>query len=133
MSIKQSKTDPFRRGVDLFVGLTGTDLCPVAAILDYLTHWRRCRGSLFRFSSGEFLTRKRFVDSVRAALAETDIDQRKYCRHSFRIGVATTAAARGVEDSVIKTLGRWESVAYLQYVRLPRDQLTGCARVLAEP
>ena len=34
--IKQSKMDPFRRGIDLFVGRTGSDLCPVAALLDYL-------------------------------------------------------------------------------------------------
>lgn len=27
--IKQSKTDPFRKGVDLFVGKTGSGLCPV--------------------------------------------------------------------------------------------------------
>ena len=37
--IKQSKTDPFRRGVDLFLGLTHTDLCPVATILGYLVVW----------------------------------------------------------------------------------------------
>ncbi len=35
--IKQSKTDPFRRGVDLFVGRTFSVLCPVAAVLDYLS------------------------------------------------------------------------------------------------
>ena len=28
VSIKQSKTDPFCRGVNLFLGKTGTDLCP---------------------------------------------------------------------------------------------------------
>ena len=32
----QSKTDPFRKGVDLFIGRTGTDLYPVAAVLNYL-------------------------------------------------------------------------------------------------
>ena len=29
--MKQSKTDPFRKGVALFVGASGTDLCPVAS------------------------------------------------------------------------------------------------------
>ena len=47
----------------------------------------------------------------------------KYSGHSFRIGAATTAASVGVEDSLIKTLGRWESSAYLLYVRVPRDRL----------
>ena len=71
------------------------------------------------------------MEIVREALRRTGIDQQKYCGHSFRIGAATTAATKGVEDSVIKTLGRWESVAYLQYVRLQRKQLTSYARVLA--
>ena len=31
--IKQSKTDPFRNGVQLLIGKTGTKLCPVAAML----------------------------------------------------------------------------------------------------
>jgi len=36
VSIKRSKTDPFRRGVDLFFGKSGSDLCAVLAILNYL-------------------------------------------------------------------------------------------------
>ena len=34
--IKQSKTDPFRKGVHLFIGRTQSDICPVRAILNYL-------------------------------------------------------------------------------------------------
>ena len=112
ITIKQSKTDPFRKGMNLYVGRTGTDLCPVAAVLSYLTHRGSAPRPLFVFRSGIYLTRKRFVDRVRAALRQTDVDQRKYCGHSFRIGAATTAATKRIEDSVIKTLVRWESVAY---------------------
>ena len=53
--IKQSKTDPFRQGVDLFLGRTHTDL----AILGYLVV--RGAGPLFRFADGRPLTRSRFV------------------------------------------------------------------------
>ena len=35
VTIKQSKTDPFRKGVGIFVGRTESDICPVAALLDY--------------------------------------------------------------------------------------------------
>ena len=83
------------------------------------------------FTSGHFLTTKCFVELVRAALACTDVDQRKDGDHSLRTGAATTAVERGFEDSVIKTLGRWESVAYLQYVRLSQEQLTAYDGVLA--
>ena len=34
--IKQSKTDPFRQGVHLCLGKTGSLVCPVNAILAYL-------------------------------------------------------------------------------------------------
>jgi len=57
ISIKQSKTDPFRKGVDLFVGRTSSDLCPVAAMLSYLERRGTGPGPLFKFSDGRFLTR----------------------------------------------------------------------------
>ena len=36
--LKQSKTDPFRHGVNIYVGQTGSELCPVAAILALCSH-----------------------------------------------------------------------------------------------
>ena len=36
ISIKQSKTDPFRKGVCLAIDQTGTPLCPVVAVLDFV-------------------------------------------------------------------------------------------------
>lgn len=133
ISIKQSKTDPFRRGVDLYVGRTGSDLCAVSAMLSYLSVRGMTPGPLFRFADGRTLSRQLFVEAVRDGLQKAGIDQSKYCGHSFRIGAATTAAARGIEDSLIKTLGRWESLAYLQYVKLPRSQLAGVSNILASP
>ena len=131
VNIKQSKTDPFRKGVYLYLGRTGTDLCPVAALLDFLQARGTAPGMLFTFEDGRLLTRQRFVDLVRDALQKAGVPREKYSGHSFRIGAATTAAARGVEDCIIQTLGRWESLAYLRYVRLPREQLAGYSTLLA--
>ena len=86
---------------------------------------------MFRYSDGRPLTRARFAAEVRAALRKAGVDHSKYCTHSFRIGTAITAAVRGIEDSVIKTLGRWESLAYLWYVRIPRDKLINYSNRLA--
>ena len=78
------------------------------------------------------MTREVFVAKVREALSEAGFDPLKFAGHSFRIGAASTAASRGVEDSLIKTLGRWRSSAYLLYVRIPRERLAGLSTTLAD-
>ena len=128
--IKQSKTDPFRKGIDLFMGRTASDICPVRALLNYLIVRGKTEGPLFTFADGSYLTRQRLVDAVRQALEKAGLDPKKYSGHSFRIGAATAAAERGMEDSVIKTLGRWRSLAYLEYIKIPREQLAGYSRLL---
>ncbi len=35
--LRQSKTDPYATGVYIFLGKTGTTICPVAALLSFLT------------------------------------------------------------------------------------------------
>ena len=54
INIKQSKTDPFRRGVNLYVGRTGSDLCAVSAMLSYLTARGMGPGPLFRFADAHY-------------------------------------------------------------------------------
>jgi hypothetical protein len=131
--LKASKTDPFRRGVDVYLGRTGNDLCPVSAIAAYLVVRGRGRGPFFNFTSGAPLSRERLVQCLREALAKVGIDASKYAGHSFRIGAATTAARVGVEDSLIQTLGRWKSAAYLLYIRVPRETLSAVSGRLAAP
>ena len=87
-------------------------MCPVAAILAYMVLRKPGEGPLFHFKDDRPLTRVHFVSQVREALGQVRIIYSKYARHSFRIGAATTVAARGIQDSLIKTLGRWASVAY---------------------
>ena len=58
ITIKQSKTDPFRKGMNIFLGKTSSDLCPVAAIFNYLLERGSQKGPLFLLSDGKFLTRQ---------------------------------------------------------------------------
>jgi len=116
--------------VNPYLGKTSSDLSPVMALLNYLVLRGQDGGPLFRLSDGRPLTRQRLVEAVRQALDEAGLDSSKYCGHSFRIGAATAAAERGMEDSIIKTLGRWRSLAYLEYVRIPREQLAQYSRLL---
>lgn len=131
VTIKASKTDQFRKGVDIYVGRTNNELCPVAAILAYVASRGDDSGFLFRFEDGRLLTKDRFISNVRLALSEAGIDSSSYSGHSFRIGAATTAGRKGVSSEKIKTLGRWESAAYLLYVRLSREELSSISALIS--
>ena len=130
--LKSSKTDPFRKGVDLYVGRTNNDLCPISAMTAYLSIRGGGDGPLFHFLNGKPLTRERFVSKVREALSTAGIEETKFAGHSFRIGAATTAAQCGINDATIQLLGRWESMAYLLYVRTPRDKLAAVSATIGK-
>lgn len=132
IQIKASKTDPFWKGVTIHVGRTNNDLCPVAALAAYTTIRGNHKGPFFVLENQAPLTREQFVKLTKEKLAAAGIDSSFYSGHSFRIGAATTAAACGVEDSLIQTLGRWKSAAYLLYVRVPREKLANLTTILAK-
>ena len=132
VTLKGSKTDQARQGIKLFVGRTNNDLCPVAAMLTYLSVRGFDRGPLFKTEQGLPLTRAKLVALLKTALTAAGIDPTRYSGHSFRIGAATTAAANGVSDATIQTLGRWASDAYLRYIRLPQQSLAQLSAALGK-
>ena len=132
LNLKASKTDPFRKGVEVVLGKTDNELCPVTALLAYLALRGSGPGFLFLFADGRPLTKQRFIQRVRQALSAVGVDSSRYAGHSFRIGAATTASARGLNDSTIQMLGRWQSSAYQLYIRTPRDTLASFSAVLSD-
>ena len=50
--LMQSKMDPFRQGVDIYLGRTSTTKCPITAMLVYLARRDREAGPLFLCSDG---------------------------------------------------------------------------------
>ena len=132
ITIKASKTDPFRQGVTLFIGASGGTLCPVSAVLNYMVAWGRSPGQLFIWNDGWYLTREGLVARVRSALSAAGYREKDYAGHSFRIGAATTASRCGVQDSLIKTLGRWESTAYTRYIRTAPEVLCKVSKTLLQ-
>ena len=67
------------------------------------------------------------MSEVRNALTDLGYNCALYTGHSFRIGAATTAAQRGLQDSLIKVLGRWESAAYTVYIQTAPEVLCSVA------
>ena len=125
------RQDPFRHGVDIYMGRTNTELCPKAAILAYVAIRPSSPGPFFIMKDGSPLTRTQLVVAVRQALNTVGLDTTGYSWHSFRIGAATSAARAGLQDSPIKMLGRWQSSVYHWYIRTPRDCLAAVSWQLA--
>ena len=121
--IKSSKTDPFRVGCVIYVGRGNSIICPVAALGNFLALRGPSPGPLFCFANGRPLTRQRLSSMVQSILHSAGYHG-SYSGHSFWIGTATTAAARGVPNHLIKTLGWWSSDAYQRYIRTPIGILT---------
>ena len=121
LRIKASKTDQFRKGVDIFLGRTHNQLCPVEALLAYIAKRGKEQGLLFRFEDQHLLTKDRFVSRIREVLSRAGVNEKLYSGHSFRIGAATTAGRKVLSSEKIQTLGRWESSAYFMSESLGKN------------
>ena len=130
MSANKAKQD--RSFQDVFLSSPCSDVCPVDALLQYLTVRNSSPGPLFILQSGTPLTRTYLVTHLQSALQQAGLDQSQYNGHSFRIGAATTAAQQGIGDAMIQTLGRWRSDAYKVYIKLPQAQLAAISKKLVQ-
>lgn len=82
-------------GVSVLLGRTGLDLCPVSAILGYMVRQGAGPGIFFQFEDAC----NHLVARKREALKHAAIDADKFAGHSFQMGVATTAAQKGLADN----------------------------------
>ena len=84
--VKQSKTDPFQKEIDLFLQKMVSLVCQEVVLLDYLQEQGIGSAPLIRYRHGCALNRPRFAAAVRSALKKAGVDQAKYCMHSFGLG-----------------------------------------------
>ena len=123
VTLKSSKTDSFRQGHSLVVARCSSLLCPVSAMQQYFILAQPQPGPLFSFQSGRFLTRCAVTHLFRDSARSAGLPYKSLKGHSFRIGAASTAAAAGLPDWLIKVLGRWSSDCYQLYIRTPESVL----------
>ena len=58
VSIRKSKTDPFRHGCTITIWATPTALCPIQAMERFLSRYCYTQGPRFRLSNGSLLSRR---------------------------------------------------------------------------
>ena len=116
--IKGSKTDPFRKGCFIHIGIGRRPLCAVRAVMNYLALRGDAPGPLFLLQNGQPLSRNTLTDWLRQIMASARVPG-NFSSHSFRIGAATVAARTGVPDHLIQSMGRLSSNACQLYIRTP--------------
>lgn len=118
LSMRNYKHSDTSRPTDIIV-YKDKPVCSVTLLLDYLTARGPDAGSLFCWSNNTAITRSYFTQCLSQALSFSGLDTKVYRSHSFRIGAASWAAAKGMSDAQIRTFGRWKSTAFLRYIRTP--------------
>ena len=91
--------------------------CPLESLKAFISVRGSEPGPLFALPSGLGISRSWFDLKLKTLLKVCHFDSSCFKGHSFRIGGATLAAARGFSDSQIRALGRWQSDAFKKYIR----------------
>ena len=92
---------------------TESKYCPVERILEYLSARGPISGLLFCWPNGAPIKKSFFVEKLNVSLTFCSLHPSLYKSHSFCIGVASWASAKGFSDSQIRQLGRWRSNAFV--------------------
>ena len=104
----------------LFPPIPGDVLCPVTAVREYLDLRPKTSSKtpFFLDLDGLPLVARVFNDVLRSVLTRMSIPNVElYTSHSFRVGAASDAFALNIPVSDIQALGRWQSEAFMYYVR----------------
>ena len=95
-------------------------ICPVRALQEYLNYRGLESGPLFALANLKPVPREFFIKHLRNTLSFCGFPLDRYKSHSFRIGGASYYAEIGFSDAQIRLLGRWDSDAFLKYIRSQR-------------
>lgn len=118
ITIKGSKTDPFREGAIVTLPKLKSRLCPINTMREYLVNKRRGEGPLFQWENGSYLTRENIAQIFSKYFDDVNLNT-----HSLRIGGATLLSEHGVPEHIIQKIGRWKSDCFKKYVRLSTEHI----------
>lgn len=102
----------------IVVNRQAAGFCPVEAMSQYLVDRSKTYLFLLARGDGTYIKRQLFAKVLSRCFLFIGLDFRVYKSHSFRIGAATHAALHGKSDAYIRSIGRWNSDAFKQYIRV---------------
>ncbi len=99
------------------VHATGLDTCHVSLLVAYVKVRGTQKDLSYILNNGMPLHRSDTSNILKQCISVLFLDTSLYNTHSLRVGGATEAALQGATDLQVKLMGRWNSLAYLKYIR----------------
>ena len=96
------------------------EICPLHNLANYLSLRGYQQGPLFCFPSLTPINRQFFSNHLSRLINFSGFQGERYKAHSLRIGGASYYAGLGYTDAQIRLLGRWDSNAFVRYIRSNR-------------
>jgi hypothetical protein len=125
--LSHSKTDHFRRGVEVHLFANSSLSCPLRQ-LKRVAQWHVTKGHahntpFFCDISGAAFTDGDMRKFIKKKVASIGLDESKFSGHSLRKGGAQALHNAGVSIYDIKTAGRWRSWCVERYLSTPLNKI----------
>lgn len=133
--LPRSKSDSFGKGVDIQIYANNSPSCPVKHVIKrYMEKFRlsaQPNDPLLVREGGITVTRAWILAKMKRIANKLGMDPATFSGHGFRKGGATALARAGVQDSLIKSIGRWKSSAYHRYITHSNKRLAKASGAMA--
>ena len=135
LTLKSSKTDPFRMGCQLLLFATEQFLCPYTSVQKHLfvRNHPNPNSPLLALEDGSPLHRAKFISLLQRAIQAAGLALEGVSGHSLRKGFATTASAAKIPDNLIATMGSCASDCYKLYIHTPPSTVFNAQLAMANP
>jgi hypothetical protein len=110
--------------------------CACSLLLDWAKRGKPRRGQQFfsmNLAGGAHwrLSRGDITEAVKKLAVRFGFNPERFSSHSLRIGGASALAAANVQDYAIQALGRWRSLAFLDYIHVSEAMTSMAQRVMS--
>ena len=138
--IRGSKTDQEMQGCVRSHFRSGSDLCPVEALVTWFKLTEGCKvpasAPLFSVPDGKsdawtVITRNDVSELIKRAAVDCGVPKALIGTHSIRISGATHLLLCGCHRSVVQIIGRWKSNCFLRYQRYQSELMHGVSAHMA--
>jgi hypothetical protein len=88
------------------------------------------KDAFLSYKNKEILDYEYYTKQIKATATSMGLSASRYSSHSLRIAGASTLAAAGFPDHIIKKMGRWKSLAFLMYIQFGTENMQAALKKL---